>query len=106
MIIPKTREEIELMRESALLVSRTLGEIAKEIKPGVTTLYLDKLADFELNNPQAHDSYSSLFFSEKLLKSLRVPVLHSFGFKTDMTDQQIKNQLSIFLLNNIETFFS
>jgi hypothetical protein len=30
-------------------------------------LYLDKLADFELNNPQAHDSYSSLFFSEKLL---------------------------------------
>ncbi len=38
-------------------------------------------------------------FSEKLLKSLRVPVLHSLGFKTDMTDQQIKNQLSIFLLN-------
>ncbi len=31
-------------------------------------LYLDKLADFELNNPQAHDSYSSLFFSEKLLE--------------------------------------
>jgi len=31
-------------------------------------LYLDKLADFELNNQQAHDSYSSLFFSEKLLK--------------------------------------
>ena len=31
-------------------------------------LYLDKLADFELNNPPAHDSYSSLFFSEKLLK--------------------------------------
>ena len=31
-------------------------------------LYLDKLADFELNNSQAHDSYSSLFFSEKLLK--------------------------------------
>jgi hypothetical protein len=30
-------------------------------------LYLDKLADFELNNPQVHDSYSSLFFSEKLL---------------------------------------
>jgi ribosome-binding ATPase YchF (GTP1/OBG family) len=30
-------------------------------------LYLDKLADFEVNNPQAHDSYSSLFFSEKLL---------------------------------------
>ena len=45
MIIIKTREEIELMRESALIVSKTLGIIAKEIKPGVTSLYLDKLAE-------------------------------------------------------------
>ena len=35
MIYIKTREEIELMRESALMVSRTLGIIAKEVKPGV-----------------------------------------------------------------------
>lgn len=35
MIITKTREEIELMRESALVVSRTLGMLAKEVKPGV-----------------------------------------------------------------------
>ncbi len=33
--------------------------------------YLDKLADFEMNNPQANDSYSSLFFSEKLLKEYK-----------------------------------
>ena len=46
MIILKNREEIELMRESALSVSRTLGIIAKEIKPGVTTLYLDKIEEF------------------------------------------------------------
>ena len=45
MIIKKTAEEIELMRESALLVSKTLGMIATEIKPGVTTLQLDKLAE-------------------------------------------------------------
>ena len=45
MIVVKTREEIELMRESALVVSRTLGVLAKEVKPGVTTLYLDKLAE-------------------------------------------------------------
>jgi hypothetical protein len=38
MIIQKTREEIELMRESAMVVSKTLGMIASEIKPGVTTL--------------------------------------------------------------------
>ena len=45
MIFLKNREEIELMRESALMVSRTLGIVAKEIKPGVTPLYLDKLAE-------------------------------------------------------------
>jgi methionyl aminopeptidase len=45
MIYLKTREEIELMRESALMVSRSLGIIAKEIKPGVEPKYLDKLAE-------------------------------------------------------------
>ncbi|MDR1887351.1 MAG: type I methionyl aminopeptidase [Prevotellaceae bacterium] len=41
----KTVEEIEIMRENALLVSRTLAEVAKHIKPGVSTLELDKVAD-------------------------------------------------------------
>ncbi len=45
MIFLKTKEEIELMRESALMVSRTLGLVAKEVKPGVTPLFLDKLAE-------------------------------------------------------------
>ncbi len=45
MIKIKSTEEIELMRESCLLVSKTLGLISKEIKPGVSTLYLDKLAE-------------------------------------------------------------
>ena len=45
MIIPKTREQIEIMRESALLVSKTLGLIASQIGPGVTTLHLDKIAE-------------------------------------------------------------
>ena len=44
-IIAKTKEEIELMRKAALVVSRTLGMLASEVKPGVTTLYLDKLAE-------------------------------------------------------------
>lgn len=41
----KTREQIELMRESALIVSRTLGEVARLIRPGVTPLELDKVAE-------------------------------------------------------------
>jgi methionyl aminopeptidase len=41
----KTEDEIELMRQANLLVGKTLGELAKHIKPGVTTLQLDKIAD-------------------------------------------------------------
>ncbi len=45
MIYLKTDEEVELLRESNMLVAKTLGEIAKLIKPGVTTLELDKIAE-------------------------------------------------------------
>ncbi len=45
MIILKTREEIELMREANLLVGRTLGEVSKYIKEGVSTLELDRIAE-------------------------------------------------------------
>jgi len=45
MIYFKSNEEIELIRESSLLVARTLGEVAKRIGPGVTSLELDKLAE-------------------------------------------------------------
>ncbi len=45
MIFLKTDEEIELMRESNQLVGMTLGELAKHIKPGVTTFQLDKIAE-------------------------------------------------------------
>ncbi len=44
MIHYKTPEEVELMRHSALLVSQTLSEIAKILKPGITTLAIDKKA--------------------------------------------------------------
>ena len=45
MIFLKTEDEIELLRESNLLVGKTLGELAKIIKPGVTTKELDKVAE-------------------------------------------------------------
>lgn len=45
MIYLKTEEEIELLRKANLLVSATLAEVAKHIRPGVTTLELDTLAE-------------------------------------------------------------
>ena len=45
MIFLKTDDEIELLRQSNLLVGKTLAEVAKLIKPGVTTKQLDKVAE-------------------------------------------------------------
>ena len=41
----RTAEEIELLRENAIIVSRTLAEVAKHIQPGVKTITLDKIAE-------------------------------------------------------------
>lgn len=45
MLVYKSKEEIEIIRRNNLLVSKTLAEVAKHIKPGVTTLELDKRAE-------------------------------------------------------------
>jgi methionyl aminopeptidase len=45
MLYCKTDEEVGFLRESNQLVSRTLGEIAALIRPGITTLHLDKIAE-------------------------------------------------------------
>ncbi|KRO69752.1 MAG: methionine aminopeptidase [Cryomorphaceae bacterium BACL11 MAG-121128-bin16] len=45
MMYYKTEEEIDLIRESSLLVAKTLAEIAGLIKPGITTQALDEIAE-------------------------------------------------------------
>ena len=51
MLYLKTDEEVGLLKESNMLVSRTLAELASLIQPGITTLYLDKIAEeFILDN--------------------------------------------------------
>ena len=77
MIIVKTKEEIALMRESALVVSKTLGMLAKEVKPGVTTLYLDKLAEDFIRSQDAIPGFLGLYdFPNTLCMSPNAQVVH------------------------------
>ncbi len=87
MIKTKTREEIELMRESALIVSKTLGMLAKEVKPGVTTLQLDKLAEEFIRDHGAIPGFLGLYdFPNTLCMSPNAQVVHGFP-----TDTPLKN---------------
>ncbi|MBR4213366.1 MAG: type I methionyl aminopeptidase [Bacteroidales bacterium] len=45
MIKIKTEDEIALLRENALMVSKTLAEVGRNIAPGITTMELDRIAD-------------------------------------------------------------
>ena len=82
MIIAKTREEIELMRQSALVVSKTLGMLAKETKEGVTTMQLDKLAEDFIRAQGAIPGFLGLYdCPSTLLCSVNEAVVH--GLPTD-----------------------
>lgn len=77
MIKIKSREEIELMRESALLVSKTLGMLAKEVKVGVTTLYLDRLAEEFIRDHKGIPGFLGLYkFPNTLCVSPNAQVVH------------------------------
>ncbi|MFT3993394.1 MAG: type I methionyl aminopeptidase [Dysgonomonas sp.] len=90
MIFLKTDEEIELMRESNRLVGMTLGEVAKHIKPGVTTLHLNKVAEEFIRSHGAIPSflgYNGFPFS--LCISVNENVVHGFPSEYEMKDGDV-----------------
>ncbi len=90
MIISKTNEEIELMRESALVVSKTLGMLAKEVKPGVSTLYLNKLAEDFIREEDAIPGFLGLYnCPSTLLTSVNEAVVHGLPNDTLLKDGDI-----------------
>ena len=75
----KSVEEIELIRESSLLVSKTLGEIAKVIRPGIKTIELNKLAEtFIRDNGGVPAFLNYNGFPYSLCISLNDQVVHGF----------------------------
>lgn len=78
-IIYKTAAEIEIMREAAQIVSRTLGIIAAEIKPGVTTLSLDKIAEEYIRSQNAIPGFLGMYdFPNTLCVSVNEEVVHGY----------------------------
>ncbi|TSD63387.1 type I methionyl aminopeptidase [Inquilinus sp. KBS0705] len=86
-IIYKSVEEIELIRESSLLVSKTHGEIAKIIGPGVTTFELNKLAEtFIRDNGGVPAFLNYNGFPYSLCISLNDQVVHGFPSKNALVE--------------------
>lgn len=87
MIKYKSLEEIELMRESALLVSKTLGMLAEIIDEGITPNELDKKAEQFIRDHQAEPGFLGLYnCPSTLLISINEAVVHGLP-----TNKPLKN---------------
>jgi len=86
----KTKEEIELIRDSSLLVAKTLAEVAKVIKPGVTTLSLDKIAYEFINDHKAVPAFLNYNgFPNSLCISVNSQVVHGIPGIYELKDGDI-----------------
>ena len=77
MIFYKTTEEIEIIRQSSLLVGKTLAELAKLIEPGITTLQLDKIAEEFIRDHSAEPGFKGYQgYPNTLCTSINEAVVH------------------------------
>ena len=79
MVLPKTEEEIALMRENGILVSKALAEVGKRIAPGVTTNELNRVAETFIRDNGAIPSFLGYDgFPAALCMSVNDVVVHGF----------------------------
>jgi methionyl aminopeptidase len=90
MILYKSKEEIELIRYSSLLVAKCLAEVAKEIRPCVTTLSLDKIAEDFIRSQHAEPAFKGYRgFPYTLCVSVNAEVVHGMPGKYVLKDGDI-----------------
>lgn len=90
MILYKTREEVDLMKQSALLLGKAHGEVAKLVKAGVQTKHLDKVAEEYIKDHGAHPSFLNYNgFPASLCISVNEVVVHGFPSSYELKDGDI-----------------
>lgn len=90
MIQYKTKEEIELIRDSSLLVAKTLAEVASHIRPGIASIKLDQIAESFIRDHGAVPGFKGYQgFPYTLCMSPNEVVVHGFPSKDELKEGDI-----------------
>lgn len=90
MIQYKSREEAEIIKESALILGKAHGEVAKHVKPGVKTIELDRIAEEFIRDHDGVPSFKNYNgFPSSLCISLNENVVHGFPGEYELKDGDI-----------------
>ncbi|MDI1323625.1 MAG: type I methionyl aminopeptidase [Algoriphagus sp.] len=90
MIYYKTSEEVELIKKSADILGRAHGEVAKHVKEGVKTSFLDKIAEEFIRDHQGVPSFKGYNgFPSSLCISVNEVVVHGFPSQYELKDGDI-----------------
>ncbi len=90
MMIQKTEDQIALMKQSAVLVSQTLTEVAKMLKPGVTTMQIDKLCGEFVRDHKAIPSFLNYNgYPYNVCASINDVVVHGFPNNIALKDGDV-----------------
>lgn len=90
MIFYKTPQEIEILREAAQIVSRTLGKVAEAIEIGITPLELDAMAEAYIRSQNAYPGFLGMYdFPNSLCISINDQVVHGIPDNRPIQDGDI-----------------
>lgn len=90
MIQLKTQEEIELIRQSSLLVGKTLAEVARHLRPGVTTLHIDGIAETFIRDHGGIPAFKGFHgFTGTLCTSVNAEVVHGIPGNYEIKDGDV-----------------
>jgi methionyl aminopeptidase len=90
MVYTKTEEQVNLMKEAALLVSKTLAQVATQLKPGMTTLDIDQFCMQFVKDHKATLSFHNYHgYPHNICASVNDVVVHGFPNKTPLQEGDI-----------------
>lgn len=90
MIHYKSREQVELIKESAQILGKAHGEVAKHVKPGVKTQELDRIAEEFIRDNGGIPSFKNFNgFPASLCISLNENVVHGFPSEYELKEGDI-----------------